>query len=57
MMPRDCSQASPGACTSAEHPSLRSFERHLLVSKHPFQSGIPACTHLVGNREELLGAT
>jgi hypothetical protein len=57
MMPRNCSHVSPGAAASAWHPSLRSSERHLSVSKHPFHSGILARTHLVSNREELLGAT
>jgi hypothetical protein len=57
MTQRNCSQVSPGAAASSRHPSLRSSERHLLVSNHPFHSGIPAGTHLVSNREELLGAT
>ena len=57
MTQRNCSQVRQGAAASSRHPSLRSSERHLLVSNHPFHSGIPAGTHLVSNREELLGAT
>jgi hypothetical protein len=57
MMRRNCSQVRQGVATYAWHPSLRSSERHLLVSNYPFHSGIPAGTHLASNREELLGAT
>jgi hypothetical protein len=57
MMPRNCSRVSQGAAASSWYPSLRSSERHLPVSNHPFHSGIPAGIHLVSNREELLGAT
>ncbi|XOQ64393.1 MAG: hypothetical protein ACFWT0_07140 [Bifidobacterium crudilactis] len=57
MTQRNCSQVRQGVATYAWHPSLRSSERHLLVSNYPFHSGIPAGTHLVSNREELLGAT